>query len=90
MQGMTSLTGTVTRCRDTLLTAMLMVYNTLNATRAKLSAAVSLAGTKVPFLSNMRPPKVPQRAWRAVRVYGKGKWMRTPLLYKVSPRLKPK
>jgi len=33
---------------------------------------------------------VPHNAWSAVKVYGKGKWMRTDLLYSVRVKLKVK
>lgn len=65
-----TLTGTVTRFRETLLIAIFIAYKTLNMTNAMVSDVDNLFWTKKRRANRLHPPRVPHNACRAVTVYG--------------------
>lgn len=60
------------------------------AGETEVSAPVSERTVLGSIRMRINVPMVPHKAWSAVKVYGKGKWMRTDLLYNVRVKLRVK
>ena len=90
MQEKPRLTGTVTRFNEMLLTAMLIAYRKLKPASTSSPRRLRCFDAYAPRHRSQVPPNVENRACIAVRVYGKGKAVRTVLFESVSSKLSEK